>query len=103
MENKSDRDIKHLRSYGYAINTPSDIHVELSDGTSYVATFMTPEHIVAAMAECKGTRPPYDDYFSDPSIVIVRRVDMALIRRIVETMLEDGTFERHFERSSSPD
>lgn len=93
--------VKQIASHGYVQGEPADIHVELSDGSRHVATFMTPEHVAAAMIDCTAMPPPYNDYVSDPSIVIVRRVDMELIRQDIHQMLEDGTFTRHFERTDA--
>lgn len=95
----------HVRSLDLHCGTPGvdcDVHITLNDGSEYVTTFCTIDHILKYFAEESTSLPyPHSEFLPDPYIVIVRRLDQSVFRDILEMLLRNGTFMSFCVRAKS--
>jgi hypothetical protein len=94
------RTIRKIWTHGHLGTAEADVHVLLSDGQSYVTTFVTPERLLSWLRqECARLPYPHSEFLADPYIVVVARIDMDLFTAVTEQMLVDGTFEGYYQQS----
>ena len=80
-----------------------DLYVQLDDGSEWVSTFVTPERARQHFIDSQAEDYPFSEYFSDPFVVIVSRIDAGLLADIAGQILLHGNFHKFFTRCKGVD
>lgn len=76
---------------------PVDVHVTLTSGDMYVATFYTPEHIRWILDHPDQSLRSMH-FFADQSMVIIPQYDEVSIERAIDDLVASGDLPRYFEK-----
>ena len=79
-------------------NDNMDVYVEYEDGRKYVGSFFTIENIRSVMSKDRRTGESRGGiYFWASDLIVVERIDQAIIEEAIADLMEEGFFEQAFD------